>query len=77
VELNQEEGTGLPDHYMYKLTGMLALGGTLKRQDPTLTGKKLNEHHKLRRSSRPRLPHRKGIEPRSQRHGGLFSGGVQ
>ncbi len=43
VELEQEEGTGFPNHYMYKLTDMLALGVALEKLDPTLNIEKLNE----------------------------------
>ncbi|PSJ79170.1 hypothetical protein C7N83_13885, partial [Neisseria iguanae] len=37
-----EEGTGLPNHYMYKITDALALGYVLSIMDPDLTLERLN-----------------------------------
>ncbi len=43
VELSQEEGTAFPNHCMYKLTDILALGTALEKLDPTFTIDKLNK----------------------------------
>ncbi|RCS56714.1 calcium-binding protein, partial [Parvibium lacunae] len=37
ISLFNEEGTGFPNHYMYKLTDALALANTLKKIDSSLT----------------------------------------
>ena len=40
--LNQEEGTGMPNHSMFKLTDMLALGAAMEKLDPGIDIGKLN-----------------------------------
>lgn len=42
IDLFNEESTGLPNHYMYKLTDALALGAALEELDPSLTIEKFN-----------------------------------
>jgi hypothetical protein len=42
VELYQEEGLGIANHSMYKLTDQLALGAALEKLDSSLTLTKLN-----------------------------------
>ena len=42
VELFQEEGTGIPNHSMFKLTDMLALGAAMEKLDPGIDIGKLN-----------------------------------
>lgn len=43
VGLFQEEGTGLTNHYMYRLTDMLALGHALEKLAPDLSIEALNQ----------------------------------
>ncbi len=43
IELYQEEGTGFPNHYIYKQTDLLALGAALEKLDPRLSVAKLND----------------------------------
>ena len=43
VDLFQEEGTGVANHSMYKLTDALVLGAALEKLDSTFTTAKLNE----------------------------------
>ncbi|MGP1680952.1 MAG: calcium-binding protein, partial [Giesbergeria sp.] len=42
IGLNQEEGTGMPNHSMFKLTDMLALGAAMEKLDPGIDIGKLN-----------------------------------
>ncbi len=42
IGLNQEEGTGMPNHSMFKLTDMLALGAAMAKLDPSMDIGKLN-----------------------------------
>ncbi|WP_271466428.1 putative Ig domain-containing protein [Paracidovorax valerianellae] len=42
TDVFNEEGTGFPNHYMYKLTDALALGAALEKLDPTFTISDLN-----------------------------------
>lgn len=42
IEVFNEEGTGISNHSMYKLTDALAVGALLERLDPSLTMAKLN-----------------------------------
>ncbi len=42
VELNQEESTGLPNHYMYKISDLLALGQVLQGLDASVNINQLN-----------------------------------
>ncbi|RQO54416.1 hypothetical protein DBR47_22460 [Paucibacter sp. KBW04] len=43
LELFNEEGTGIPNHSMYKLTDLLALGSVLEKLDSSFTTAKLND----------------------------------
>ena len=43
ISLFQEEGTGLTNHYMYRLTDMLALGNALEKLAPDLSIEALNQ----------------------------------
>jgi hypothetical protein len=42
IGLNQEEGTGMPNHSMFKLTDMLALGAAMEKLDSGINIGKLN-----------------------------------
>lgn len=52
VRLFNEEGTGLPNHYMYKLTDALALGDALSLLDPTLGFERMNAIFELGANSK-------------------------